>query len=125
MLKIAILEKYYTMDKLGATNRGRVTCASLLLNESNGFVEFIDSFQGNDSEVGEEVDKMPNIVYALPHLKDPKLIAKQGLRSIQLIQRSLLNIGESHSSLRNMRIIHKQVWGHLESKLGRYSGGIL
>lgn len=64
------------MDELVAANSGRVSGESLFLNELNMSMEFTDCIEGRDSKVGEKEDKVPNVVYDLSPVEDPKLTTK-------------------------------------------------
>lgn len=59
------LERDYTINELEATNRDMATSASLLLNVSNEYVEFVDCIEGGDSKLGIEENDVSNMVYSL------------------------------------------------------------
>lgn len=68
------VEKHYTIEELVTTNSKVVSSVSKLLNESNNGVKFIDCVEGG-SNVREEEDNVPNVVYAMIPVEDPKLMA--------------------------------------------------
>lgn len=73
------VDKDYTMDELVVANTNIVSGPSRQLEKSKEGVKFANYIKGANLKIGEEEDEVHNVVYAIPPLEDPWLMAKAKL----------------------------------------------